>query len=88
MVGIPFNSKFVTWTIDIDTSEYMISNSNLFLSFESFLICQSIKLPTKDIVQIIQNETIKFSPYLELKNILCIPTFNLNLLSISKFAKT
>ena len=87
MTSIPFNSQSVTWIIDTGASDHIVSDSNLFLSLKSLPISQSMKLPTGDIVQITREGMVKLSPSLELKDVLCVPSLNLNLLSISKFTK-
>ena len=57
------------------------------LSSITFLVHISVKLPNGDIVQVTHIGTDKLSSTLTLDNVLCVPTFSINLVSISKLTQ-
>ena len=73
----------IDWILDNGATDHMVHSIHL-LSSITFLVHISVKLPNGDIVQVTHIGTVKLSTTLTLDNVLCVPTFSFNLISISK----
>ena len=65
----------------------MIHSLQFFTSITS-IVHFSVKLPNGDMAKVTHIGTIKLTPTLTLKNVLCIPSFSFNLVSISKLTQS
>jgi len=73
-----------TWILDTGATDHMICSPILF---ESIVLPQTqnqVHLPNGQKVPIAFSGTIKFSPDITLHNALYVPSFNINLISVSK----
>lgn len=75
-----------TWIIDSGATHHVAHNKDLFFDF-SASISTSVTLPTGLGVQIAGIGSIRLSDSLTLKNVLYLPDFRLNLLSVSQLTK-
>ncbi|CAA7017958.1 unnamed protein product [Microthlaspi erraticum] len=75
-----------SWIIDSGATHHVCHDKRLF-SMLSENVHSSVTLPTGSGVQITGIGSIKLSEYMILKNVLYIPDFRLNLLSISQLTK-
>ncbi|CAA7046104.1 unnamed protein product [Microthlaspi erraticum] len=82
--GSVLNSE--SWIIDSGATHHVCHDKRLF-SMLSENVHSSVTLPTGSGVQITGIGSIKLSEYMILKNVLYIPDFRLNLLSISQLIK-
>ncbi|KHN41686.1 hypothetical protein glysoja_040841, partial [Glycine soja] len=77
----------VPWIIDSGATNHIASSLKCFSSYSKINPIQ-INLPNKSIVTAYISGTIIFSPNFILHNVLFVPEFHFNLLSISKLLKT
>lgn len=75
-----------SWIIDSGATHHVCHDKNLF-EMLSEDVHSSVTLPTGSGVQIAGIGSLKLSEYLILKNVLYIPDFRLNLLSVSQLTK-
>ena len=76
------------WIIDSGASDHMTSS---FSSLDNTQLLNQpcpISLPNGDIVSITYTGTLRISPAISLPNVLYVPSFKFNLLSISKLTGT
>ena len=78
-----YNFTQSSWIIDSGVSHHICCNLKWFHSYNE-IAPMSIKLPTGHISMAIHSGTVKFSPVLILYDVLYVPDFNYNLLSVSK----
>jgi hypothetical protein len=89
--SVSCNSVFFSnreWIIDSGASDHMTSS---FSSLDNTQLLNQpcpISLPNGDIVSITHTGTLRISPEISLPNVLYVPSFKFNLLSISKLTST
>ena len=71
------------WILDSGANNHICSSSSCFTSFYK-IKPTNVNLPNKTIVLVQYAGNVSFSPTLYLNNVLYCPTFNLNLISVSK----
>ena len=74
------------WILDNGATDHMSSNSYMFKHTKSPTV-HSVNLPNDITAPITQTGTVKFSPEMTLQNVLCVPSFRLNLISASKITR-
>lgn len=75
------------WTIDTGATDHMIHSISYFTTITATLHTH-VNLPKGEIALVTHIGTVKISEKLVLHDVLCIPSFNFNLISISQLAKT
>ena len=75
------------WILDNGATNHMVHSLHFFTSITS-IVHFSIKLPNGDRAKVTHIGTIKLSSTLTLENVLCIPSFSFNLVSISKLTQS
>ncbi|KAG7534049.1 Ribonuclease H-like superfamily [Arabidopsis thaliana x Arabidopsis arenosa] len=78
--------SYESWIIDSGATHHVCHDKNLFLTLSETLN-NSVTLPTGFGVKITGIGTVKLSDFMILKNVLYIPDFRLNLLSVSQLTK-
>ncbi|XP_074310098.1 uncharacterized protein LOC141645801 [Silene latifolia] len=78
---------FNSWILDSDASDHFCSNKALFCEFHAISKPYTVSLPNGDIVKIDTIGTVQIAYDLCLQNMLYVPSFKYNLLSISKLTK-
>ena len=73
-----------TWIIDTGATDHIIHSINLFSTITKVLNT-FVKLPNGENVTVTHLGTVHLSEGLVLKDVLCVPSFAYNLLSITKF---
>jgi hypothetical protein len=79
------NGNRSTWILDSGCTDHMIYDQNL-LTYSRLVNGRTVELPNGSIAQITHIGRVHLSPDLILDNVLCVPYFRLNLISISKLA--
>jgi hypothetical protein len=79
------HNKDVTWILDSGVSDHIVFSSSFLTSFQH-VFNHTIKFPDGITLPVSHIGTVKFSPYFILHNVLCVPLFQPNLISISKLA--
>ncbi|KAL0400307.1 UNVERIFIED_CONTAM: Retrovirus-related Pol polyprotein from transposon RE1 [Sesamum radiatum] len=77
-----------SWTVDTRATNHMSGNATLFHSLNTLNSSIKISLPDNSIVTATQSGTIKLSAHLTLHNVLLVPSFTHNLLSVSQICKS
>ena len=78
------NSVFAKpWILDSGATDHITSESTLFTHKEPSTI-SAVNLPTGSSAPITSTGTIPFNQDITLNNVLCVPSFQLNLVSVSK----
>jgi hypothetical protein len=80
------NSTKTSWIIDIGATDHMICSISFFTSITS-VVSKSVRLPNGQYDSVTHIGTIKISESFVLTDVLCIPSFSFNLISISKLIK-
>lgn len=75
--------KNTTWIIDSGATDHMVCSPSLLTESSSVKNC-TIQLPNGTRAIVTHVGSVTFSPYLILTNVLCVPSFHLNLISINK----
>lgn len=75
------------WIIDSGASDHMTACLDSLNNVVPVAKTHQIKLPTRDSVLITHTGNVNVIPGLFLKNVLCVPTFQHNLLSVQKLIK-
>ena len=75
-----------TWIIDTGATDHMICSQSLFSSITA-VVSKSVRLPNGQFASVTHVGTIKITEFLVLTNVLCIPSFSFNLISVSKLIK-
>ena len=92
-----FSSSVVTthinssdWIFCNGATDYRIHSIHFFIFFTSInsIVQISIRLPNGDMAKVSHIGTVQVSPTLLLENVLCIPSFSFNLISISKLTQS
>jgi hypothetical protein len=80
----PFtNSPKAPWIIDTGAKNHMICFISLFTSITS-ITSKTVKLPNGQYAAVTHIGTVKISETFILTDVLCIPSFSFNLISVSK----
>lgn len=82
------SSPPATWIIDSGASNHMTHTLSFFTNHASVPHAKPVKLPTGDVTPISYIGSVKLSNDLCLDNVLCVPNFHFNLLSISKLTSS
>ena len=78
------NSVFTnSWILDSGATDHIISDSKHFTKVEPSSI-PHINLPTGSSASVTSTGTVNFNQDITLNNVLCFPSFQLNLMSVSK----
>jgi len=75
------------WILDSGATDHITSNST-FLFKTKFSSIPSVNLPTGSSAPITSIGDVSFNSNITLKNVLCVPSFRLNLMSVSKLTKS
>ena len=101
--GLPFISNFkqsifsakvvnkdmfssTDWVIDTGATDHMVHSISCFTTITSTLNTH-VNLPNGEIALVTHIGTVKITETLVLYDVLCVPTFSFNLISVSKLAK-
>jgi len=76
-----------TWIIDTGATDHMINSISLFTSITS-TISTKVKPPNGQFALVTHIDTVRISAHLTLTNVLCVPSFSFNLLSVSKLIRS
>jgi hypothetical protein len=80
------NPAKTPWIIDTGATDHMIYSISFFTSITS-VVSKSVRLPNGQCTSVTYIGTIKISESFVLTDVLCIPSFSFNLISISKLIK-
>nr|XP_011457635.1 PREDICTED: uncharacterized protein LOC101309778 [Fragaria vesca subsp. vesca] len=75
-----------TWLIDSGASDHIVCNDE-FLTSKRLAMNYTVRLPSGSSAQVTHIGTVIFASQLKLENVLCVPSFYLNLISVSKLAR-
>ena len=75
------------WILDSGATDHMIHSLQFFTSVTS-IVHFSVKLPNGDMAKVTHIGTVNLTSTLTLHNVLCIPSFSFNLVSISKLTQS
>ena len=75
-----------TWVLDTGATDHIIHSTSLFTNVTSSL-SSFMHLPNGEKVLVIHIGTVQLTPTLILENVICVPTFSFNLISVSKLTK-
>ena len=81
------NSVKAPWIIDTGATDHMICSTSLFTHITS-VVSKTVRLPNGQHASVTHIGTIKIIESLILTNVLCIPSFSFNLISVSKLIQT
>lgn len=73
-----------SWIIDSGATDDMVNSPSFFLHLSSTTSHRTVKLPNGENVPITHIGDVKITPNIILKNVLCVPRFQFNLISIIK----
>ena len=76
-----------TWVLDIGATDHIIHSIKLFTKITS-TVTSFVQLPNGEQVTVTHIGTIQITPTLTLENVLCVPAFTFNLISMSKLTKS
>jgi hypothetical protein len=82
-VKLPIVVSDNLWVIDTGAIDHMVHSFSCLTTVTSTMNA-SVELPNGDLVSVTHIGTVQFSPSLTLTNVLCVPSFQLNLISVSK----
>ena len=77
----------VKWVVDTGSTNHMIGNKAVFQTSTLVDDVGKVQLPTGESANISHIGKCQFSGGNFIKNVLCVPTFKFNLLSVSKLTK-
>jgi hypothetical protein len=84
----PFtNSIKAPWIIDTGATDHMICSTSFFTHITS-VVSKTVRLPNGQHASVTHIGTIKISDSFILNDVLCIPSFSFNLISVSKLIQT
>lgn len=75
------------WILASGATDHIVHSFTLFTSITS-IVQISIRLPNGDVAKVTHIGTVQLSSTLILENVLCIPTFSFNLISISQLTQS
>ncbi|XP_059434757.1 uncharacterized protein LOC132167750 [Corylus avellana] len=81
------NSVKAPWIIDTGATDHMICSISFFTTFTS-VTSKTVRLPNGQHASVTHVGTIKISESFTLTDVLCIPSFSFNLISVSKLVKS
>ncbi|KAL8144971.1 hypothetical protein AgCh_003257 [Apium graveolens] len=87
MISGHLSNNSLDWIVDSGASNHMTPCLSLLSNTSSFAQSHSINLPTGDSVVISHTGSVVVMPGITLKNVLCVPTFKHNLLSVQKLVQ-
>ena len=76
-----------TWVLDTGATDHIIHSTSLFTNLTSS-ISSFVHLPNDEKVLVTHIGTVQLTPTLILENVICVPAFSFNLISVSKFTKS
>ena len=79
--------NFNTWVIDIGASDHIVCSIKLLTSYTE-ISHSMVELPNGEAAVVTHIGTVHLSPHITLTDVLCVPSFTFNLLSISALTKT
>ncbi|KAL0453798.1 UNVERIFIED_CONTAM: hypothetical protein Slati_1357900 [Sesamum latifolium] len=93
MAGMPLSKSFgdvnaSSWIVDTCATSHMCGDIKLFNSLHNLHSCITVHLPGNNISQAKQCDDIHLSSNLTLTNVLCVPSFEYNLLSVSQLCQS
>jgi hypothetical protein len=71
------------WIIDTGATDHMVHSLSCLTTITS-IVNTSVELPNGVLVSVTHIGTVQISPSMTLTNVLCVPSFHLNLISVSK----
>ena len=74
------------WVIDIGATDHIVHSVHLFTEFTT--VSCVVALPNGEIAMVTHIGSITLSSILILHNVLCVPSFSFNLLSVSQLTKS
>jgi len=80
------SSSASSWILDTDATNYIVSHMSFLTEPKSSNIT-SVNLPNGATGQVTHTGIGIFNPKLTLKNVLCVPSFNLNMILVNKLTK-
>ncbi|CAJ2628033.1 unnamed protein product [Trifolium pratense] len=83
----PTYGKSVRWIFDTGATDHMVCSSQFFTT-SSPVTNRYVHLPNHALAQVTHIGTIHFSKSLILYDVLCVPSFELNLISVAKLNQT
>ena len=81
------NHKKTHWVIDTGATDHMICCTSSFTSITS-IVSKFVKLPNGQFASVTHIGTVRISDSFVLTDVLCIPSFSFNLISVSKLINT
>ena len=75
-----------TWVIDTGATDHIVHSIHLFTKFTT--VSCVVALPNGEIAMVTHIGSITLSSILILHNVLCVPSFSFNLLSVSQLTKS
>jgi hypothetical protein len=82
-VVLPTSMSANSWVIDTGATDHMVHSLSCLSTITS-MVNTSVELPNGELVSVTHIGTVILSSSLTLTNVLCVPTFHLNLISVSK----
>ncbi|XP_071723226.1 uncharacterized protein [Rutidosis leptorrhynchoides] len=83
----PQEGNFQSWIIDSGATNHMVYNSNGLHNIQHAMTSQAVHLPNGNHASISHSGSLDILSDIQLKNILFVPSFHHNLLSVHKLAK-
>jgi hypothetical protein len=71
------------WIINIGATDHMVCPIS-FLTTVTSIVAKHVRLPNSNLAAVTHIGTVKLSTTLILTNVLCVPSFSFNLISVSK----
>jgi len=70
------------WIIDTGASDHIVCNQKFFSTIKKLSFSISVQLPNGNTTNVDMTETVNLSPLISLKNVLYVPSFQFNLISV------
>lgn len=80
-------SSETCWIFDTGATDHMVCSPSL-MTTSTQVTNRHVHLPNHALAGVTHTSTIRFSDELVLHNVLCVPSFRLNLISVTKLTKT
>ena len=77
----------INWVIDIGATDHMVHSITCFTTITATLNT-FVNLPNGEVAPVTHVGIVKISKYLILHNVLCVPSFSFNLISVSQLVKS
>jgi len=81
------NFQHSSWIIDTGATDHMVNSISYFTTI-SVVESRYVKLPNGQLALITHIGTVRISQELTLHDVLCVPSFSFNLISVSKLIQT